>query len=213
VTRVLLLGAGGHAKVLVELLGLLGGYEIDGLLDPREELWGAEVAGIRVLGGDELIAARRQAGVSAGIVALGGVRDNAPRRRLFALLAEQGLAAASAVHPAAIVSPSATLGAGPSVMALAVVGAGARLGDNVLVNTAAIIEHDCTIGSHAHVASGACLAGGVTVGEGAHVGLGARVNEGVTVGAGAVVGSGAVVVGDVEPGSVVVGVPARAVGA
>lgn len=208
-TRVVLLGAGGHARVVIELLRAAGGFELDGALDPRRELWGTEVDGVPVLGGDELLPERREAGVTGAAVALGGARDTSPRRRLYELVLSTGLRPVAAVHPAAIVSPSAIVGDGPTIMASAVVGAAARLGDNVLVNTGAIIEHDCVIAAHAHVATGARLAGGVSVGEGAHVGLGACVNEGVRIGAGATVGSGAVVVRDVQPGAVVAGVPAR----
>lgn len=206
--RVLGLGAGGHAKVVIEILRATG-WEVVGLLDPRQELWGAAVLGVPVLGGDDLLAAQRAAGVTHAFVGLGSAADPRPRRRLYELGLTEGFTIAAAVHPAAIVSGSAEVGAGVTLMANAVVNAAARLGENTVVNSGAIIEHDCVIGSHSHVASGARLAGGVVLGEGVHVGLGACVNEGVQIGAGSVVGSGAVVVTDVQPGLVVAGVPAR----
>lgn len=206
-TRVIGLGAGGHAKVVIETLRAAGGHDVAGLLDPRRELWGTTVLGVPVLGGDDELE-RQYDGVTRVFIGLGGAADTRPRRRLYELARSHRFGVVSAVHPAATISPSARLGPGATVLAGAVVNADATLGEHVLVNTSAIVEHDCTVGSHAHVASGACLASGVDVGEGAHVGAGATVVQGVSIGVGAVVGAGAVVVRDVEPGTVVVGVPA-----
>ena len=203
------LGAGGHSTVLIEALAAIGGYEVVGLLDPRQELHGTTVLGIPVLGDDGLIGEHYDSGVRHAFIGLGGASDTAPRRRLYELARSSGLDVVTVVHPAASVSPSAELGHGATVFAGAVVGTEARLGENVLVNTAAVVEHGCTVGDHAHVATGARLASGVRVGEGAHIGAGSTVVQERSVGPSAVVGAGAVVVRDVEAGMVVVGVPAR----
>jgi UDP-perosamine 4-acetyltransferase len=207
--RVIGLGAGGHAKVVLETLAAMGGYEIVGLLDPSRELAGASVHGVPVLGDDELLGRQYDGGVSHAFIGLGGSGDTGPRRRLYELARSHGFQIVSAVHPRAVVSPSARIGAGATILAAAVVNADATLGDDVIVNTGALVEHDCRIGDHVHVASGARLASGVTVDAGAHVGLGASVIQGLHVGAGSIVGAGAAVVRDVEPGVVVAGVPAR----
>ncbi len=203
------LGAGGHARVVLEALVAVGGFEVVGLLDPRRELWGREVHGVPVLGDDELLERQYDAGVSCAFIGLGGVGDTRPRRRLYEFARSRGFEIVSVVHPAAVVSPSATVGYGATILAGAVVNADARVGEDVIVNTGAIVEHDCRLGDHVHVGGGARLASGVDVGEGAHVGIGATVIQGIQVGAGAIVGAGAVVVRDVEPGIVVAGVPAR----
>jgi sugar O-acyltransferase (sialic acid O-acetyltransferase NeuD family) len=207
--RVLGVGAGGHAKVVLEILAASGGYEVVGLLDKRPELAGATVLGVPVLGDDELLERQYHGGVRHAFIGLGGAADTRPRRRLYELVRSVGFEIVDAVHPAAVVSPSARLGAGVTIAATAVVGPDAELGDDVLVNTGATVDHDCRIGSHAHVAIGARLASGVRVGDGVHVGAGATVLQGVELGDGAVVGAGAVVREDVEPGVVAVGVPAR----
>lgn len=207
--RVIGLGAGGHARVVLETLAAVGGYEVVGLLDPREELAGTTVHGVAVLGDDELLGRQYDDGVTHAFIGLGGSGDTGPRRRLYELARSHGFEIVAAIHPGAAVSPSAQLGAGVTILAAAVVNADATLGEDVIVNTGALVEHDCRIGDHVHVASGARLASGVTVGEGAHVGLGANVIQGLSVGAGAIVGAGAAVVRDVEPGVVVAGVPAR----
>jgi sugar O-acyltransferase (sialic acid O-acetyltransferase NeuD family) len=208
-TRVVGLGAGGHAKVVVHILSCDDRWEIVALLDPDPALHGRSIAGVPVAGGDELLAELVTQGVTHGFVGLGSTGDVDRRRRLYELIRTHGLMPVDAVHPNAVVAPSAELGPGVTVMAGAVVNPEARLGENVVVNTGAIIEHDCVVGDHVHVAPRAVLAGGVRVGALAHIGLGACVREGVTVGDGAIVGAGAVVVADVSAGSVVVGVPAR----
>lgn len=207
--RVIGLGAGGHARVVLETLAAVGAYEIVGFLDPREELAGTSVHGVPVLGDDGLLGRQYDDGVTHAFIGLGGSGQTAPRRRLYELARTHGYEIVPAVHPHAVVSPWAQVGAGPTILAAAVVNADAVLGEDVIVNTGAIVEHDCRIGDHVHLASGSRLASGVTVGDGAHVGLGASVIQGLRVGAGSIVGAGAVVVRDVDAGVVVAGVPAR----
>ena len=208
-TRVVGLGAGGHAKVVVEILRFHESYELVGLLDPKPELQGKSVLGVPVLGDDDLLSALRRDGISHFFIGLGSIGDTGPRRRLFELAQQHEMVLVDAIHPQAVVSPFAELGEGVTVMAGAVVNACACLGVNVIVNTGAIVEHDCVIGDHVHIATGARLASSVRVGAGAHVGAGATVRQCITIGDGAIVGAGAVVVKDVPPHAVVVGVPAR----
>lgn len=206
--RCVILGGGGHARVVIDAIQVAGLVDVAGVLDANPERWGTELLGIPVLGGDEqLVEIARTADHFA--VGLGSVGDSGPRRRLFEAARAAGLAPFTVRHPSAIVSPMATVGAGSQLLPRCVVNAGAAVGINVIVNTGAIVEHDCVIGDHAHVATGAILASTVTVGEGAHVGAGAVVRQGIHIGAGALVGAGAVVVKDVPAGAVVMGVPAR----
>ena len=206
--RVLGLGAGGHAAVVIEALRAMGGYEIVGLTDPRRELWGSSLLDVPIVGDDGELAEYHRT-VSHAFIGLGGASDTGPRRRLYELARENGFDMVSVVHPTAVVSSSARVGDGAMLLALAVVNANSELGDDVLVNTGAIVEHDCRIGDHVHVASGARLASAVVVGPEAHIGAGSTVLQGRTIGARAVVGAGAVVTHDVDDGAVVVGVPAR----
>lgn len=202
------LGAGGHAKVVIDILELMGGFDIRGLLDPRADA-GAGVLGVPVLGDDSLLPALVAEGVRFAFLGVGGANGSERRRAIYDAARRSGVEFVAAIHPRAVVARSVLLGAGPTIMAGATVNAGARLGDNVIVNSGAIVEHDCVLGDHVHIASGARLAGGVRVGAAAHVGIGATVLQGVTIGAGSVVGAGAVVLHDVPAATVVVGVPAR----
>lgn len=209
--RVLGLGAGGHAAVMVEALrAAYAGAELVGLLDPDPALAGTTVAGFEVLGGDGELGRLRAAGVSHAFVGVGAVRASDRRARCYELLVREGFVVLTVVHPAAYVSPSAQLGSGAAILPGAVVQARAELAVNVLINSRAVVEHDCRIGEHVHVASGAVLAGGVVVGPRSHVGAGAVVRERIEIGADATVGAGAVVVAPVPTGAVVVGNPARA---
>jgi sugar O-acyltransferase (sialic acid O-acetyltransferase NeuD family) len=209
VPDIVLIGGGGHARVLIDALRASGDSRTIGVIDADPARAGTAVFDVPVLGGDALLPELAAAGTRLFVVGLGGTRDNGPRARLFESAAALGMQPVTIVHPAATVSTYASVGAGAQILAGAVVNAGARLGRNVIVNTAAVVEHDCTIGDHAHVSTGAKLASTVSVGAGAHVGVGATVRQSISIGDRAVVGAGAVVVKDVPAGAVVAGVPAK----
>jgi UDP-perosamine 4-acetyltransferase len=202
---VLLIGAGGHARVCVEALLDMGDAVIVGAVSSN----GTTIDGLGVSPcwpEAELEEAIRASDATACCVAIG---DNATRRRFADSLVERGIALASAVSASSVVSRTARLGAGVQLIAGCVVNAATVVGDGAIVNTNATIDHDCSIGRFVHVAPGAVLGGAVTVGDEAMIGLGARVLPGIRIGAGAIVGAGAVVTRDVEANTVVVGVPAR----
>lgn len=207
-TKVIGLGAGGHAKVVIEILQLMGNYELVGLLDPIQELWGAEVLGVPVLGADDLLAELYDQGLRWAFIGLGTVGNSQSRIQLYKKICQHGFRLVPAIHPQAIISPSAQLGDGPTIMAGSIINAKALLGDDVIINTGAIVEHDCLLGDHVHIATGAQLAGDVKIGDCTHIGMGASIRQGITIGSGVVVGAGAVVVKDVAPNSIVAGVPA-----
>ena len=207
------LGAGTHAKSVLDAIRSSGRFEPAALVDDDVERAGADVLGVSVLAGPTALQRVGAEGVRHAFVGVGGTGESSARRRVFERLGEAGFELPAIVHGAASVSPWARLARGAQVLAAAVVGPDAEVGEGAIVNTGAIVEHDCRIGAHAHVAPGARLAGLVTVGHGAHVGIGAVVIESVTIGAEALVAAGAVVVRDVEEGERVAGVPARPLGA
>jgi sugar O-acyltransferase (sialic acid O-acetyltransferase NeuD family) len=204
-----ILGAGGHARVLIDLLLRTGTPKPVAVVDRDRSLIGREILGVPVVGDDAALADFDPRYVVL-VNGVGSVRSTAARRDLYVRCRELGCEFATLVHPTAVLGSGVELGHGAQVLATAVVNTGAYLGENCIINTAAVIEHDCRIGAHAHVASGATLAGGVTLQPGVHVGAGATLIQGVTVGARTVVGAGAVVIGDLAEDTVAVGVPARA---
>jgi UDP-perosamine 4-acetyltransferase len=204
-----MLGAGGHARSVLEALRGADDLEIIGATDPRAELAGTEIDGIPVLGDDSGLAELQADGVEAAFVGLGGTGDNAPRAALYERAKEIGFALPAVVHHAAVIASTAELAEASITLAAAVLGPGVIVGENSIVNTGAIVDHDCEIGAHAHIATGARLAGDVRVGTGAHIGVGASVLGGIEIGERAVVGAGAVVIADVPAGTTVAGVPAK----
>ena len=207
--RIVGLGAGGHAKMVIEALRASRAGEIVALLDADPALRGQTLCGVTIIGDDGRLASLLAEGVDGFIVTVGMIGHSEPRQRLWALGLSCGLLPASAVHPTAVVSPSATIAVGAALLPGSIVNAGAWIGQNAIINSGAVVEHDCRVGDHAHIATGARLSGDVHVGAGAHIGVGASVRQGVRIGDGAVVGAGAAVIGDVAPGMTVVGVPAR----
>lgn len=203
----ILIGGGGHAHVLADMLEALG-RPVRGFVAPSCK---TDLHDIPWLGGDAVLdeVAPGSADIALGI---GSTGDATLRQSLFLKLRAAGHGLPALIHPTAVLSPHVRVSDGVQVILGAVVQAGVRLETNCIVNTGAIVDHDCRIGAHAHVAPGAVLCGGVMVGEGAHVGAGARVIQNVTIGDGAIVGAGAVVLEDVAPGARVAGVPAREIG-
>jgi sugar O-acyltransferase (sialic acid O-acetyltransferase NeuD family) len=208
-SRCVILGGGGHARVLIDCLRESGLVGIEGVLDPDSSLHGRKILDVPVLGGDDLLGGMAAGGVTHFVVGLGGVGDNRPRKRLFELGCSCRLTPLTVRHPSAVVSRWASISPGCQLLPGSIVNACAVLGKNVIVNSGAIVEHDCVVGDHAHIATGARLASTVRVGIGAHIGAGATVRQSIRIGDGAIVGAGAVVVKDVGAGVVVAGVPAR----
>lgn len=205
------LGAGGHARVLLDVFDASGLGRPHALLDADASRWGCELDGVPIAGGDGLLSQLIADGVKWFVVGVGSVGDCTVRRRLFEMGEAAGLRPLTLVHPSAVVSPSAEIRAGAQLLPGSIVNAGSRIGANVIVNSGAIIEHDCTVGDHAHVATAAALASTVWIGAGAHIGAGAVVRQCIRIGENAIVGAGAVVVSDVSADTVVVGSPARPV--
>lgn len=207
--KVIGLGAGGHAKVIIEILTKSGGFEIIGLLDNKKELWNSRILDLPVLGGDELLLKLYNEGFRYAFIGLGSIGNSNPRRELYENIQHNEFEIVQAIHPSANISSSVEIGEGATIMAAVVINACTQIGQNVIINTGSIIEHDCDIRDHVHIASGAVLAGGITVNEGAHIGLGANLLQGIKIGKNAIIGAGSVVLNDVEPDIVVVGNPAK----
>lgn len=199
--RFIVIGAGGFSKEVADLVYSLG-HTIVAFVDPDGD-------GTATLPFDAPVV-RGIAGLDfdAATIAIG---NSAVRRRMFETLCD-GLEMPALVHPSAVVSPYATLGAGTLVMQHATVNADARVEDGVILNVSCCVAHDCVVGAHSHIAPGVKMSGGSKVGAECFCGTSAVLLPGVVVGDRATCGAGAVVRADVRAGATVVGVPAREVG-
>jgi UDP-perosamine 4-acetyltransferase len=202
---VLVVGAGDHAKVVIELIAEAAQYRVVGLVD---NIKSGPVLGIPVVGTDDDLPSLRGSGIARAFVAIG---DNERRLATGHHLQTQGFQIVNVISPAANISPTVQLGLGIAIMAGAVVNAQCRIEDFVIINTGAIIDHDSQIGEGSHVAPGCALAGRVKLGRLAFLGTGTSAIPGISVGDCAIVGAGACVVRNVPAGALAVGVPARVV--
>lgn len=203
--RVLILGAGGHARVIAGLLAQAS-WQVAGVLDDAAPREGERVLGHAIVGTYSDLTRWRAQGVGHVALALG---DNRVRWEMAARVRDLGFTVIGLRHPSVVIEPGARVAENAILCAKAVVGADARIGEHVLLNTGASVDHECVVEDAAHIAPGAVLAGRVRVGRGAFVGAGAVVRERIRIGDWATVAAGAVVVADVPDGVVVMGVPAR----
>lgn len=203
-----ILGAGGHAKVLLSLIQAAG-LEVLGICDPALAAQGVvQWRGMKILGGDDVLVDMDpdMVGLVNGI---GQVVGSPQRQHIFSGLKEKGFRFPALVHPAAWVDSSVVLGEGVQVMAGAVIQPDTIIGINTIINTRAGIDHDCILGAHVHVAPGATLCGSVRVEDRAFIASGATVIQGLSVGEEAVVGAGAVLVRNLFARQILLGSVAR----
>lgn len=190
-----LYGASGHGKVIIDILEA-NGVKIDYVVDDNpnmKELLGYEV--------------RPNCGkYSEVIISIGSPQI---RKKIAEELETESFL--TAVHPSAIVSPRAPIGEGTVVMQGAIIQTCSQIGRHCIVNTGASVDHDCVLEDYVHVAPHATVAGGVHIGEGTWIGAGAVVKQGIHIGSWCMIGAGAVVINDVPDNTTVVGVPARAI--
>lgn len=203
---VILLGAGGHAKVLLDIL-LEKNIEVLGIAEKDGTDLPSGLYGVPVIGSDSDVQQYPPDKVEL-VNGIGSVGSTALRQKVYERFKRQGYRFTQVIHPRAVVSIRAELGEGVQIMAGAVVNIGTRIKEDSIINTNASVDHDCLIGAHVHIAPGVTLSGGVTVGEGSHIGTGASVMQGIEIGANVIVGAGAVVIDNIETGKTICGVPA-----
>lgn len=202
-----LIGAGGHACVLLEILHLTRSATVCGLLDASGA--GSSRYGLPILGDDRLLPELPARGVTHFVLALGSTGYTPRRRQLFEQARQSGLTPLTLRHPSAIVSPSATIGPGAQLLAGCIIGPEAHIGANAIINSGAIIEHHARVAEHVHIASGACLTGHVTVGAESFIGAKSVVRQGLGIGTRCTVGMGSVVTKPLADDTTAYGNPAR----
>ncbi|WP_277012827.1 acetyltransferase [Flavobacterium lindanitolerans] len=196
--KVLLYGASGHCKVIIDSVHLMGDT-VEAILDDTPQR--ASIFDIPV------IQAKKYSIAKEDLLAI-SIGNNRVRKIISEKINAKYY---TIIHPKAIISKHASIGEGTVVMAGAIINPDAVIGRHSIVNTGAVIDHDCHIGDYAHISPNASLAGDVIVGEGTQVGIGASVIQGIRIGKWAIIGAGAVIVKDVEDYAVVVGNPGKVI--
>ena len=205
-TKLIIMGAGGHGAVVAEAAVISDAWESVAFLDDDPRL-GHDVVGCPILGAVSMLP--ELLGQESDYEFFAAVGGSKLRIEMLSSIEEQGGVLAKIVHPSAVVSPSVSIEAGSVICAAAVISARASIARGCIVNNGSTIDHDCVLGNAVHVSPGAHLAGDVTIGDNSWIGIGASVREGIKIGRNAIVGAGAAVVSDVPDGVVVTGVPAR----
>lgn len=200
---IILLGAGGHSKVVLDALQLAN-FLVKGVVDPdlarTITLW----RGINVIGNDNYLLKQNPDKVVL-VNGTGSLPFNSLRKRLFDRYSEAGFEFMNVIHPSALIGTGVELDEGAQIMAGAIIQTDTRIGKNSIVNTGTFIDHDCIIGHNVHIAPGVVISGGVNVGDGTHIGTGASIIQSVSIGDGALVGAGTIVVKNIPPKHKLVG--------
>lgn len=189
----LLIGCGGHARSLIELIESTDQWHIQGLVGLPEQV-GRRVLGYEVIGCDFDLPVLRDE-CSEAVLAIGQLPDSAPRVRLAKQLEQFGFQFPVLISSNSVVSRYAQLGSGTTVGHGAIVNAGAVVGNHCIINSRALIEHDVQIGHHCHVSTGVLVNGGVQIGAASFIGSGAMIREGLTLPSRTVIGAGKRVMG------------------
>ena len=198
---VVVYGASGHARVLIDLMRLAGRlFPVAAVDDGSSD---EQVLGVPVIGSSSMLPQLKADGIELAVLGIGSVQNHRGRAKLYDRLVAAGFSIPNLIHPRALVEPSVVIGIGNQLFAGAVVGSAAKVGDNTIINSGTIVSHDCVIGSHTHLAPGAILAGGVEIGENTLVGMGVTVYLGVRIGSNVVIANGSHIMKDVPDGSVI----------
>ncbi len=209
-SKILLIGAGGHCRVVLDTLFLLKNYQVTGIID-RQDKMGQNLFGVPVVGTDDKLKAFREKGIKYCFITVGSVGDPALRVALGRKVIKMGFQCPNIISPAAVVSKFAEMGTGNFVAPGVVIGPGTVLGNNCIINTGVVVDHDCRLGDYVHLAPGVTISGGVKIGDHSHVGTGACVIQGITIGTDVLIGAGSVVVGNIGNKIIAYGNPCRKV--
>ena len=202
-----ILGAGGHAKVLLESLIQDPTILVAGFLEVNDQLVGSNLLNFPIY--HENILSKLHPKKTLLVNGIGSIETPFARAKQFDRYKKLGFCFHTLKHLTSYVANEVTIGEGAQFMARSTVMIGSKIGDNVIVNTSASVDHDCNIGNHVHIAPGAVLSGNVAVGDYTHIGTGANIIQGIKIGKNVLIAAGAVVVTNISDNIRVAGVPAK----
>lgn len=203
-SKLLLIGGGGHAKSVISLLKKNNDYDEIAIIDSKN----IEVLGIKTIGEDKDLPELFKDGYEYAFITVGSIGDSSLRKNLFDIIVEIGFKIPNIISKSAIVETD-SIGIGNFIGNGVIINAGVELQDNNIINTGAILDHDVKVGSHVHIGPGATLSGGVSIANEAHVGVNSTIIQGLSIGEKTIIGAGTVVIRDIPDKLKVAGNPAR----
>ena len=206
--KIVLIGAGGHCKSVLDSLLELNTYEVVGITDIKNDF---EIMGVKVIGSDNILEDLFKSGINNAFISLGSIGDTTIRRKIYNNLKKIGFNLPSIIDKTAIVSKYATVEEGVFIGKGAIINADSYIENNSIINSGSIIEHECRIGEFVHIAPGVAMSGGVQIGNDSHIGTGTSIIQGILIGKNSIVGAGSVIVNDIGDNCKVYGNPGRKV--
>lgn len=205
--KIVLVGAGGHCKVIIDIIKSNNAYEIIGITDKctKEKA----LLDISIIGDDNKLKEVYKQGIKNAFLCIGALGNLNLRNKIYKNLKEIGFNLPVLIHNTAIVSKYATIGEGTCIMPGVIINSGAKIGKNCIINTGVIIEHDCVIEDNCHISPRAVLGGGVSIDKNTHIGIGATVIQGVNIGCNVTLGAGAVAIRPIPNNVVALGIPSK----
>ena len=194
--KIVIVGCGGHAKTIVDMIEAHGQYEIAGFVDTLPDA-AYDYRGYKIIATDANAGKLYDAGIRNAVIGVGMMGNSVVREKIYAAYKKIGFSFPTIIDPSAVLAADVEIGEGTVVGKLAVINSAATIGCMAIINTAAIIEHDCMIGNHSHVSVGAVLCGNAKVGRGTFVGANSTVIQGIEIGNHVVIGAGSTVINNV----------------
>lgn len=205
--KIVLIGGGGHCKVVISILKKIDKFEIVGIVDNYKSE--SFISGIKIIGTDDDLRDIYKSGIHNALITVGSIKDNTKRYRLFNMAREIGYEFPVIISPKAVVDESVRIDEGTVIMPGSIINIDSSIGKNCIINTGAIIEHDCRIGNHCHIAPCVHISGSVKVGELSFIGIGATLIQGIKIGKNVTIGAGSVVIKDIPDNVIALGNPAK----
>lgn len=208
--KIVLVGSGGHCKVIIDIINSTNQYEIIGITDVNVSI--KTIYDIPIIGDDSLLYdLYSKRGIKNAFICIGALGNLQIRQNLYKMLKKIGYNLPVLAHNSSIISKYANIEEGTAVMPGAIINPGVFVNRNCIINTAAVVEHDCIIGENTHISPNVSIAGGVNLGNNCHIGIGSSIIQNITIGDNVVIGAGSVVINDIENNSTAVGIPARVI--
>jgi len=205
--KIVLIGGGGHCKVVISIFKKLDNFKIAGIVDNYKSE--SFISGIKIIGTDDDLKDIYKSGIHNALITVGSIKDNTKRYTLFNMAKEIGYKFPVIISPEAIVDESVKIGEGTVIMPGSIINIDSSIGENSIINTGSIIEHDCKIGNHCHITPGVHISGAVNIGELSFLGIGTAIIQGIKIGKNVTIGAGSVVIKDIPDNVIALGNPAK----